>query len=76
MDVIMILSPGEQIIQRFTKENRSEWFKIFDPLCFRNGFRSENEKIGAFISCLDGLIFLNVQPLLHGQHTFDDVKFS
>ena len=44
-DATMILRPGERFNQRFTKENPVRWFKYFEPLCFRNGLRSDNQKI-------------------------------
>ena len=60
--------------QSFTKENPPGWFQYFDSLCFRHGLRSDNQKIDALIPCLDNSTFLQIQPLLDGEHTFNDKK--
>ena len=45
-------------------------------ICFRYHLRSDNQKINALISCLDGLNFLDVQALLDREHILDGVKNS
>ena len=64
----------ERITQSFTKENPPDWFQYFDSLCFCHGFRSDNQKIDALIPCLDNSTFLQIQTLLDGEHTLNDVK--
>ena len=68
------LKLGDRITQSFTKENPPGWFQYFDSLCFRHGLRSDNQKIDALIPCLDNSTFLQIQPLLDGEHTFNDIK--
>ena len=68
------LKLGNRITQSFTKENPPGWFQYFDSLCFCHGLCSDNQKIDALIPCLDNLTFLQIQPLLDGEHTFNDIK--
>ena len=68
------LRPGDRITQKFTKENPSGWFRYFNALCLRNRLGSDVQKIDALVSCLDSDTFLDVQPLLDGEHTVAQIE--
>ena len=65
---------GECITQSFAKENPLGWFQYFDSLYFHHGLHSDNQKIDALILCLNNSTFLQIQPSLDGEHTFNDIK--